>query len=81
MEAAVPEEGHSPATGDRGIPSRRRLSSVLALFSKARKKLSTRVSPGAEQTSRRARDGQMQKMSENMDEVEDMETEMSPERM
>lgn len=81
MEAAVPGEGQGLSAEGGKTSKRKRLSSVLALFSKARWKLSTRVSPGAQQARRRAKGGQMQKMSENMDDVEDMETEMSPERM
>lgn len=81
MRATVPKEGHIPAART-WRPSARRQLSVFSLLQKARKKLSARVSPTSEQDeARRKASDQMQKMSENADEVEDMETEMSPQRV
>lgn len=81
MRATVAGEGHIPATGNRRAPKRGRFS-VFTVLGKARKKLSARVSPTSEHSKARQKTSvQMQKMSESIDEVEDMETEMSPERM
>lgn len=85
MRATVPKKARIPATRGKR-PSTRSQLFVFTLLEKARNKFSARVSPTAEQgkgkAGHRARgSSQMQKMSDNMDEVEDMETEMSPERM
>lgn len=80
MRGTVPKKGRTPSAG--------RQLSVLALLEKVGKKLSARVSPIAVEEENSTKAGQrvnrqMQKMAENkpnVDDVEDMETEMSPER-
>lgn len=80
MKGTVPRRGHSSAARSQRQSAR---FSVFALFGKkAGKKLSARVSPLAEEktSTERKANSQMQQKMANMDEVEDMETEMSPER-
>lgn len=80
-----PEEAHQPTKGTRKRSVGERFS-VFSFLGKAGKKWkwSARVSPLAEPGRKRGRriDTQTQKMTDNrcgIEEVEDMETEMSPE--
>ena len=85
MRGAVPKKGCARNSTRSQSPGQKKLSKLSLRDRRPRiwKKLSARVSPSEEAEERRRGKRPMQKMSEdgvNMDEVEDMETEMSPER-
>ena len=86
MRGAVPRKGRVPSSTRSKSPGQKKLSK-LSLHDRRPsiwKKFSARVSPKEEQVTKSRGKAPMQRMAEdgvNMDdEVEDMETEMSPER-
>lgn len=85
MRGTVSKKGCARNSTRSQSPGQKKLSKLSLKDKRPRiwKKLSARVSPREEAEEKRLGKRPMQKMSEdvvNMDEVEDMETEMSPER-
>ncbi len=85
MRGTVPKKGRAPTPSSSKSPGQKKLSKLSLQDRRPSfwRKFSTRVSPRGEGEAKSRGKGPMQRMAEdgvNMDEVEDMETEMSPER-